>query len=86
MPAAWTRQLALEVDARERVSLPLHFEAAARIDLEVKRLIDEAYERAKKDLTTYSDKLKLLATTLLEKEVLDAEEVRALVGIEKAAL
>ncbi|HTL71650.1 MAG TPA: ATP-dependent zinc metalloprotease FtsH, partial [Candidatus Eisenbacteria bacterium] len=56
-------------------------ETARLIDLEVKRIIDEAYVRAKDELTRHADKLKLLATTLLEKEVLDAQEVRALVGI-----
>jgi cell division protease FtsH len=61
-------------------------ETARLIDLEVKRLVDEAYERAKKELTAHSEQLKTLATTLLEKEVLDAEEVRAIVGIPKTAV
>lgn len=55
-------------------------ETAKLIDGEVRRLIDEAYVRAKKELTAHQEELKKLATTLLEKEVLDAEEVRALVG------
>ncbi len=56
-------------------------ETARQIDGEVKRLVDEAYARAKKEITTHIEKLKTLAEKLLEKEVLDAEEVRAIVGI-----
>ena len=61
-------------------------ETARLIDLEVKRIIDESYVRAKSELTAHFDQLKTLATALLEKEVLDAEEVRAIVGIEKVAV
>ncbi len=56
-------------------------ETARMIDSEIHRLIDEAYARAKNELTSHLEELKKLATTLLEKEVLDAEEVRAIVGI-----
>ncbi len=61
-------------------------DTARMIDGEIKRIIDEAYEKAKKVLTANMDKLKLLATSLLEREVLDAEEVKAIVGIEKVAV
>jgi len=56
-------------------------ETARLIDSEIKRIIDEAYAKAKEELTRHGDKLKLLAAVLLEKEVLDAEEVRKIVGI-----
>ena len=52
------------------------------IDLEIKRIIDEAYVRAKDELTRHGEQLKALAAALLEKEVLDAEEVRSIVGIQ----
>ena len=61
-------------------------DTARMIDGEIKRIIDEAYEKAKKVLAANMDKLKLLATSLLEREVLDAEEVKAIVGIEKVAV
>jgi len=61
-------------------------ETARQIDLEIKRIIDEAYKRAKEELSLHADKLKTLATLLLEKEVLDAEEVRHIVGIPQAAV
>jgi len=61
-------------------------DTARLIDLEIKRIIDESYVRAKKELTHHLDKLKALATVLLEKEVLDAEEVKAIIGIPQAAV
>jgi cell division protease FtsH len=61
-------------------------ETARMIDAEIKRIIDEGYARAKDELTRNLDKLKALATKLLEKEVLDAEEVRQIVGIPQAAV
>ena len=58
-------------------------ETACLIDEEVKRIVDEAYAKAKSLLQKNIDKLKILTATLLEKEVLDAEEVKRLLGIEK---
>jgi cell division protease FtsH len=60
-------------------------DTARMIDAEVKRIIDESYTRAKNELTSHIDQLKKLAQTLLEKEVLDAEEVRVIVGISTVA-
>ena len=56
-------------------------QTALLIDQEVKRIIDDCYNRAKEALTNNRDKLKLLAETLLEKEVLDVKEVRRLLGL-----
>jgi cell division protease FtsH len=58
-------------------------ETARLIDEEVKRIVDEAYAKAKSLLQKSIDKLKILTATLLEKEVLDGEEVKRLLGIEK---
>jgi cell division protease FtsH len=60
-------------------------ETARIIDEEVKRIIDESYLRAKRLTQEHQDKLKLLAATLLEKEVLNGEEVKQLLGIGKPA-
>ena len=54
---------------------------AVVIDQEVRRIVDECYVRAKKTLGDNLDKLKKLSTKLLEKEVLDSEEVKLIVGI-----
>ncbi len=48
---------------------------AIRIDDEVKKLVIEAYERTKKILTDNLDALNRLAEGLLEREVLDGEEI-----------
>ncbi|MBI4335668.1 MAG: cell division protein FtsH, partial [Candidatus Omnitrophica bacterium] len=56
-------------------------QTALLIDQEVKRIIDECYQRAKDELSKNKDKLELLAATLLEKEVLDGEEVKKLLGL-----
>ena len=46
----------------------------------MRRLIDACYERAHQLLVEHRAQLDLLATTLLEKEVLDGEMVKKLVG------
>ena len=55
-------------------------QTAVLIDEEVRRLIDTAYERARQALLAHRAQLDLLAQALLEKEVLDGEEVKRLVG------
>ncbi len=50
-------------------------QVALEIDLEIKRLVTENYERAKRVLTEQMTSLKALAEALLEKEVLDAPEI-----------
>ncbi len=53
---------------------------ALEIDLEIKRLITENYERSKRILTEHRVTLKALADALLEKEVLDALEIDQIVS------
>lgn len=52
------------------------------IDSEIQNIIDTQYKRAKQILTDNEEKLNLLATTLFEKETLEAEEIYELIGIE----
>ncbi len=54
---------------------------AVAIDEEVRRIVDECYQRAKIILEKNLDKLKKLSDKLLEKEVLASEEVKELVGL-----
>jgi len=58
-------------------------ETARLIDEEVKKIVDGAYDKAKDLLKKSLDKLRLLADTLLEKEVLDGEAVKQLLGVQK---
>jgi cell division protease FtsH len=53
-------------------------EATAReIDEEVRRIVEEQYERARKVIRENRDRLDRLAEALLERETLDAEEIQA---------
>ena len=52
---------------------------AETVDAEIKRLIDEAYERARTILAANRPLLDLMADTLLERETLDREEINMLV-------
>ena len=54
-------------------------ETARQIDLEVRRLIDEAYQSAHSIVETHADAMHRIAAALLERETIDAEEVRMLI-------
>ncbi len=55
-------------------------EVAQQIDEEVRRIITEAYEKAKDVLTRYRDKLEAVANRLIEVETLDASEFAVIVS------
>jgi cell division protease FtsH len=55
-------------------------ETARLIDSEVRVIIDSCYARSKELLVQHREKLELLANKLREKEVLEAEEVKKLLG------
>jgi len=60
---------------------------AIRIDAEVSSLVKEAYNQAKKILTEHREALVRIAEALLEREVLDGEEIKLLIeGRELPAL
>jgi cell division protease FtsH len=58
-------------------------QTALLIDQEVRKIIDDCYNRAREELIKHKDKLKTLAEKLLEKEVMDVEEIRSLLGLSK---
>jgi len=53
-------------------------EVAAKIDAEVRAIIDNAYNRAKEALTTHREVLDRLALLLVEKETIESEEFESL--------
>ncbi|MCC6625890.1 MAG: ATP-dependent zinc metalloprotease FtsH [Chloroflexi bacterium] len=53
-------------------------EVAYKIDQEIRRLIDEAYDRAEAVLNLHMDKLKSIADLLIERETIDSDEMEAL--------
>lgn len=52
---------------------------AYEIDIEIRRIIDESYQRCKQILLEHKDELELVAQTLLVKETLDASEIKQLI-------
>jgi len=59
---------------------PYSEDVARKVDREVRRIVEDAYGRAREILITHRDKLHLVAQTLLEQEVLDREEFLTLIG------
>ena len=57
-------------------------DTARAIDTEIKRIVEEGYALSKKILTANRDKLEALAKLLLEKETLDAEEIKKITGLQ----
>jgi cell division protease FtsH len=55
-------------------------EVAEEIDQEVRRIVDQAYDRAKAILTTYREKLEGIAKRLIEIETIDRQEFEALMA------
>jgi len=60
-------------------------QTAVLIDEEIRSIIDSCYEHARQELQTHRTQLDQIATALLEKEVLDGEEVKRLVGLPQAS-
>ena len=58
---------------------------AIRIDEQVKKLVQDGYDRARKIIEEYKDAMERITAALLEREVLDGSEVRALIAGESLA-
>ncbi len=59
-------------------------ETAKHIDEEIRQIVNQCYNRAKKLLTEGRDRLEKIAKRLVEKEVIDIEETRMLLGLESS--
>jgi cell division protease FtsH len=55
-------------------------ETAEKIDIEIRRVVDEAYETAKAVLTAHREELDKISLLLIDKETIDKEQFEALVG------
>ncbi len=60
-------------------------ETALKIDNEIKRILTEAHEQARQILRDHRDVLDRLSTRLLEKEVIEAEELKVIMGVPSTA-
>ena len=56
-------------------------ETAREIDQEVKQLIDASYKKVQEMLKVNQDKLKLLAAVLLQKETVEGDDIRKILGL-----
>ena len=55
-------------------------ETALKIDTEIKRILTEAHDKARQILRDHRDVLDRLSARLLEKEVIEADELKAIMG------
>jgi cell division protease FtsH len=62
-------------------SKPYSESTAQLIDTEIKKIVEQAYERAKEILTANRSKLEELANILLKKEVIFREDLEAIFGV-----
>ncbi|MBR0333050.1 MAG: ATP-dependent zinc metalloprotease FtsH [Alistipes sp.] len=65
---------------RDTFTKPFSEKTAEEIDGEVKRILEEAYDRARKIIEQYNDKINLMADLLLEKETIYAEDIEPILG------
>ena len=57
---------------------------AEQIDVEIKRILTEAHQRARQILSDHRDKLELVTRRLLEIEVMEGDELRQILGLQPA--
>jgi cell division protease FtsH len=57
---------------------------AEQIDVEIKRILTEAHQRARQILSDHRDKLEVVTRRLLEIEVMEGDELRKILGLQPA--
>ena len=53
---------------------------AHEIDMEVRRILDEAYAKARKIVENHNEQIKAMADLLMEKETIYAEDIETILG------
>ena len=66
--------------SRDTFTKPYSEHTALEIDNEVRRILEEAYARAKEIIEKNNDKINAMADLLLEKETIYAEDIEAILG------
>lgn len=61
-------------------------QTSAKIDIEVARILEEQYQRACQLLQDHRDKIEIIAALLLEKEMVEAYEIYAAIGMQAPTL
>ena len=65
---------------RDTFTKPFSEQTAHEIDTEVRRILDEAYSRARTIIEANNDKINAMADLLLDKETIYAEDIEAILG------
>lgn len=65
---------------KDSLHKPYSEKTAEKIDAEVQAIIDKAYEKTKMILNSHRDRLDKLARVLVEKEILQKEEIKQILG------
>jgi cell division protease FtsH len=84
-PLSYDRGKPLFLEAPWGQSKDYSEETARKIDEEVQTILVEAYEKAKSILSERVEKLKTIATVLLEKEIIEGEELKNLLEDKRPA-
>ena len=66
--------------SRDTFTKPFSEHTAHEIDTEVRRLLDEAYNRARQIIESENDKINAMADMLLEKETIYSEDIESILG------
>lgn len=65
---------------RDTFTKPFSEQTAIAIDGEVRRILEEAYARAREIIEANNDKINAMADMLLEKETIYAEDIETILG------
>jgi cell division protease FtsH len=65
---------------RDTFTKPYSEQLATEIDQEVRRILDDAYNKARTLIEQYNDKINQMADMLLEKETIYSEDIETILG------
>ena len=65
---------------RDTFTKPFSEHMAHEIDMEVRRILDEAYAKARKIVENHNEQIKAMADLLMEKETIYAEDIETILG------
>ena len=66
--------------ARDTFTKPYSEHLAQEIDAEVRRILDEAYRKARQIIESHNEQINAMADLLMEKETIYAEDIETILG------
>jgi len=70
--------------SEQSIHKPYSEKTAEKIDIEVQKIVDEAYEKVSEIILSHRNELNMLASTLIEKEVVYREEIEKMFSLSQA--